>query len=89
MPGASSNWLTVRGQPIAEKGSLDHYLYEVPEEDNPHPVVGKFARGEEVDAAALYAATFEATQQVGHSESSLIALQKVRDRLREAFPELV
>lgn len=81
--------MTVEGHPIVRRGSLDHYVREVDEAALPHPVVSRFARGENVDPVELYAAAEEAARGVAHSEASLVALAAVRRRLLEAFPGVV
>lgn len=88
MTGPDAEWLMLRDHPIVRTGHLDHYFYEVPEDRVPNPVVASFARGEDVDPAALYAAADEAAEAVRHSESSLYALATLRGRVAEAFPGL-
>lgn len=85
----TQKWLAVEGQPVVPHGSLDDYFYEVDEAALPHPVIARFARGEEVGAAELHTAAVDAVREVAHSEPSVSALEAVRLRLSETFPRLI
>lgn len=81
---------TIRGKPIASLAVLQTYMYEVPEDQAPPPVLSRFAAGEEVDPAELFTAVdTEGRSAAGDSDAALEIIETIKRRLIRTFPDEV